>query len=133
VRALVHDAANPAEVASDVIALASAARPDQDPEQVAKAVMATIHEWAVANLGAGCEVADMLARRLGFSDAVREALACTFERWNGLGVPRGVAGEDIPQEMRVVHVSHDMEAIARLVSPGTALAASCRARPSTRR
>ena len=35
-RTLVHDAANPAEVASDVIALASAARPDQDLEQVAK-------------------------------------------------------------------------------------------------
>jgi HD-GYP domain-containing protein (c-di-GMP phosphodiesterase class II) len=122
-RTLVHDAANPAEVASDVIALASAARPDQDPGQVASAVMATIHEWAVANFGAGCEVADLLARRLGFSGEVREALACTFERWNGLGVPRGVAGADIPLAMRVVHVSHDMEAIARLVSPGDALAA----------
>jgi HD-GYP domain-containing protein (c-di-GMP phosphodiesterase class II) len=122
-RALVHDAANPAEVASDVIALASAARPDQDPEQVARAVMETIHEWAVSNFGAGCEVADSLAHRLGFSGEVREALACTFERWNGLGVPRGVAGEDIPLAMRVVHVSHDMEAIARLVSPGDAVAA----------
>jgi HD-GYP domain-containing protein (c-di-GMP phosphodiesterase class II) len=122
-RTLVHDAANPAEVATDVIAFASAARPDQDPEQVAKAVMATIHEWAVSNFGAGCEVADMLAGRLGFADPVREALACTFERWNGLGVPRGAAGEDIPLAMRVVHVSHDMEAIARLVSPAAALAA----------
>jgi HD-GYP domain-containing protein (c-di-GMP phosphodiesterase class II) len=122
-RTLVHDSANPAEVAGDVIALASAARPDQDPGQVAKAVMATIHEWAVANFGAGCEVADLLAQRLGFSGEVRAALACTFERWNGLGVPRGVAGEDIPLAMRVVHVSHDMEAIARLVSPGDALAA----------
>jgi hypothetical protein len=38
-RTLVHDSANPAEVARDVIALASAARPDQDPEQVAKYVL----------------------------------------------------------------------------------------------
>jgi HD domain len=122
-RTLVHDAANPAEVASDVIALASVARPDRGPGQVARAVMATIHEWAVSNFGAGCEVADLLAYRLGFSGEVRQALACTFERWNGAGVPRGVAGEDIPLAMRVVHVSHDMEAIARLVSPGDALAA----------
>lgn len=33
-----------------------------------------------------------------------------------------MAGEDIPLPMRVVHVSHDMEAIARLASPGDALA-----------
>jgi hypothetical protein len=64
-RTLVHDSANPAEVASDVIALASAARPEQDPEQVARAVMATIHEWAVSNFGAGCEVADLLAQGSG--------------------------------------------------------------------
>ncbi|HZS15680.1 MAG TPA: HD domain-containing phosphohydrolase [Candidatus Dormibacteraeota bacterium] len=120
-RTLLHDSANPAEVAGDVIALASAARPDEDPAQVARSVMATIHEWAVSNFAAGCEVADLLAQRLGFSDAVRDALACTFERWNGKGVPRGVAGEDIPLAMRVVHVSHDMEAIARLVSPRDAL------------
>ena len=130
-RTLVHDAANPAEVASDVIALASAAHPDQDPEQVARAVMATIHEWAVSNFGAGCEVADLLAQRLGFSGAVREALACTFERWNGMGVPRGVAGEDIPLAIRVVHVSHDMEAIARRVSPGDAVAAVVERRDRT--
>src|SRR5215472_11287604 len=122
-RTLLHDSANPAEVAGDVIALSRAARPDQDPAEVAREVMATIHEWAVSNFGAGCEVADLLAQRLGFSDEVRASLACTFERWNGKGVPRGVAGEDIPLPMRVVHVSHDMEAIARLKSPGDALAA----------
>jgi hypothetical protein len=52
-RTLVHDSANPAEVARDVIALAGAARPDQDSEQVASGVMATIHEWAVSNFAAG--------------------------------------------------------------------------------
>jgi len=130
-RTLVHDSANPAEVARDVITLASAARPGQDPGHVAKSVMATIHEWAVSNFGAGCEVADLLAQRLGFSDEVRAALACTFERWNGLGAPRGVAGDDIPLAMRVVHVSHDMEAIGRLVSPGDALAAAVDRRDRT--
>jgi HD-GYP domain-containing protein (c-di-GMP phosphodiesterase class II)/DNA-binding CsgD family transcriptional regulator len=122
-RTLLHDAANPAEVAGDVIALAAAAQPDRDREQVATGVMASIHEWAVSNFAAGCEVADQLAVRLGLASDVRAALSCTFERWNGAGAPRGVAGEDIPLAMRVVHVSHDAEAIARLRSPDQALAA----------
>ena len=45
----------------------------------------------------------------------------TFERWNGNGYPAGARGEAIPLSMRVVHLSHDMEAIGRLLSPAEAL------------
>ncbi len=120
-RTLVHDAADPAAVAADVIALATLANPDEDPAAVASRVQETVHAWAVSNFSAGCEVGDRLAERLGLSAAVREALACTFERWNGMGVPRGIAGEAIPLAMRIVHLSHDMEAIARLRSPRRAV------------
>ena len=41
----------------------------------------------------------------------------TFERWNGKGFPTHAEGEAIPLPMRVVHLSHDMEAIARIFSP----------------
>jgi len=85
-RSLVHDAANPAEVASDVIALASVARPDQDPEQVARAVMATVHEWAVANFGAGCEVAGLHLR------AVERAGRSPGSGRPGAGVMPGPSG-----------------------------------------
>ena len=47
------------------------------------------------------------------TDAVRESLAHTFERWAGTGFPNGVAGEAIPLPMRLVHLTHDVEAIAR--------------------
>src|ERR1043166_1765576 len=52
---------------------------------------------------------------------VREALACTFERWNGHGQPRRVKGEEIPLPLRGVHVGPDAEAPARLRSPADAI------------
>ena len=69
------------------------------------------------NFTSGCEVADMLAARLGFGTGVRQPLAFTFERWNGNGFPQHAAGDAIPLAMRVVHLSHDMEAHARRFSP----------------
>jgi HD-GYP domain-containing protein (c-di-GMP phosphodiesterase class II) len=121
---LVHDAANPAEVMRDVIAFATARHPPEAREQVIEALHAGVHEWIVRNFNSGCEVADMLAGRLGMGQAVRAALACTFERWNGQGFPKGVAGTDIPLAMRIVHLTHDMEAIARLFSPQEAIEAA---------
>ena len=61
-------------------------------------------------------MADVLVERLGFGPDVREALRCTFECWNGNGHPNHVKGEAIPLPMRIVHVSHDMEALGRLFS-----------------
>ena len=63
-------------------------------------------------------------QRLDFGPDVREALAFTFERWNGNGFPAHAGGEAIPLAMRVVHLSHDMEAIGRLFSPERALEAA---------
>lgn len=120
-RTLVHDAANPAEVMQDVVTFATAGRPPEQREQIVRMIEQGGHEWAVYNFKSGCEVGDMLARRLGLSPEVRDALGYTFERWNGNGFPNHVGGEAIPLAMRIVHLSHDMEAIARLHSPAKAL------------
>src|SRR4051812_26640640 len=121
---LVHDAANPTEVMGDVLAFATAGRPEAERDEIIRMVQETAHEWAVHNFTSGCEVADMLVQRLDFGPGVREALAFTFERWNGNGFPAHVAGEAIPLPMRVVHVSHDMEAMGRLFSPDQAIDAA---------
>jgi len=118
---LVHDAANPAEVMHDVVAFATAGRSDAEREQIIQVIQQTAHEWAVHNFKSGCEVADMLAQRLDFGPSVRDALRFTFERWNGNGFPAHARGEAIPLAMRIVHLSHDMEAIGRLFSPAKAL------------
>lgn len=121
---LVHDAANPEEVMQDVIAFATAAHPPEAREQVIAALHAGVHDWIKLNFSSGCEVGEMLTRRLNFGPAVRDALRYTFERWNGHGFPNGASGETIPLAMRVVHLSHDMEAIGRLFSPARAIEAA---------
>ncbi len=118
---LVHDAGNPAEVMRDVVAYATAGRSPEEREQIERSIAEGAHEWAVHNFSSGCEVGDMLARRLDVGAGVREALAFTFERWSGTGFPDHVGGTDIPLAMRLVHVGHDMEAIGRLSSPAEAV------------
>lgn len=121
---LVHDAADPDEVMRDVFAYATAGHSDEERDEIIRMIQQTAHEWAVHNFASGCEVADMLVQRLDFGPGVREALAFTFERWNGKGFPKHVGGEAIPLAMRVVHLSHDMEAIGRIFSPARALDAA---------
>ena len=121
---LVHDAANPTEVMRDVMAFATAGRSPEERDAIVKMIQETAREWAVYNFSSGCEVADMLVQRLDFGPDVREALRFTFERWNGNGYPAHAKGEEIPLAMRVVHLSHDMEAIGRLFSPDHAIEAA---------
>jgi HD-GYP domain-containing protein (c-di-GMP phosphodiesterase class II) len=118
---LVHDAGNLAEVMHDVVTFAIAGHTPAEQEQIVQAIQEGAQAWAQNNFASGCEVADMLMRRLDFGPDVRDALAFTFERWDGTGFPHGARGEDIPLAMRVVHLSHDMEAIGRLFSPERAL------------
>ena len=119
---LVHDAANPAEVMRDVVAFATAGHTREEREQIVQMIQQT--EWAVHNCRSGCEVADMLVERLDLGPGVREALRFTFERWNGNGYPAHARAEGIPIAMRIVHLSHDMEAIGRRFSPDRALDAA---------
>jgi len=121
---LTHDAANPAEVVGDAVAFATEGLGHEEAEQIAASLREGIVTWAVHNFSSGCEVGDMLVERLGFHGDVREALRFTFERWNGKGWPVGASGEEIPLAMRVVHLTHDMEAIARMSSAAGAIEAA---------
>ena len=117
----VHDAANPPEVIRDVIAFATAGRSEEDRAEILTLIQSSAPQWATHNFKSGCEVAEMLLHRLDFGPAVRESLAFTFERWNGNGYPTHAQGESIPLPMRIVHLSHDMEALGRLFSADRAL------------
>lgn len=128
---LVHDSGNPAEVMRDIVAFATAGRDGEERDEIVRRIQETIRDWAFDNFSSGCEVADMLVNRLDFGPDVREALRATFECWNGNGHPNHIEGEAIPLAMRIVHVSHDMEAIARLFSTGRALEAAQERRGET--
>jgi HD-GYP domain-containing protein (c-di-GMP phosphodiesterase class II) len=65
-------------------------------------------------LAAACEVAGMLAERVGAPPSVPELLAQLTERWDGKGPLRRAKGDQIPVPMRIVHVAKDA-ALQRLL------------------
>ena len=78
-------------------------------------------EWAVHNFTSGCEVGDMLARGSASRPPSGRRWASRSSAGTATGYPNHASGEEIPLAMRVVHISHDMEAHGRLFSPAEAL------------
>jgi HD-GYP domain-containing protein (c-di-GMP phosphodiesterase class II)/DNA-binding CsgD family transcriptional regulator len=77
-------------------------------------MLTTGNTQARAGVRAHCEAGDELTARLGLPLGTREALSAAFERWNGKGLPRGIAGEEIPLAARFVFVARDLEVLARV-------------------
>jgi HD-GYP domain-containing protein (c-di-GMP phosphodiesterase class II) len=65
---------------------------------------------ARASIRNHCEVAERLAERLRLSPRVRQGLWYVLERWDGKGMPRGIAGEEIPPAARILHAARDASA-----------------------
>ena len=61
------------------------------------------------SLATHCEVGAMLAQRVGCEQAVVDALAHAYERWDGKGFPAGLEGEAIPLAVRIVVVARDAD------------------------
>ena len=66
-------------------------------------------ELAAASM---CEGGRVLARRLHLPDEVVRALGQVTARWDGKGVPGGMAGDEISKPLRIVRVAHDFVAVA---------------------
>src|SRR4029450_1334676 len=60
-----------------------------------------------------CEVATMLATRLGLGPTVCDALQHAFERWDGRGFPDGQSEEEVPNPIRLAVVARDIEVLTR--------------------
>lgn len=58
--------------------------------------------------GANCEAGARLAERLGLGPSVQEALTQVHERWDGKGIPAGLAGERLKLAARVGCFCHDV-------------------------
>jgi HD-GYP domain-containing protein (c-di-GMP phosphodiesterase class II) len=128
---LVMDAGDPADVGRTMVAAATAGHPPDEHPAITRALLAGAQAWAVHNFATGCEVGDMLIQRLDLGPDVRKAFGFTYERWNGNGYPTHAKGDQIPLAMRVVHLTHDMEAIGRRSSPADAIAAARERRDRT--
>jgi HD-GYP domain-containing protein (c-di-GMP phosphodiesterase class II) len=66
------------------------------------------------SLSTHCEVAAMLASRVGLEQSVVDALAHAYERWDGKGFPAGLEGDTIPLAVRVASVARDADLAIRL-------------------
>ena len=69
-----------------------------------------------------CTAGRSIAQRLGLSGAVQEALYGVAERFDGTGLPRGLAGEEIPMAARIVAVSQLTDAYRTMRSQEEAVA-----------
>jgi HD-GYP domain-containing protein (c-di-GMP phosphodiesterase class II) len=54
-----------------------------------------------------CEVAGMLAERLGMPKSIHEMFPVLTERWDGKSVLKRASGEEIPLPLRIIHVGRD--------------------------
>ena len=68
-------------------------------------------------VAAHCELAENLAGRLGLRGAVRRGIGHALERWDGRGLPAGLAGDRIELSSRIVYVARDVEVLQRLGPP----------------
>jgi len=68
-----------------------------------------------------CEVAEMLAARLGFDVSFQHDLSGVFERWDGKGFPGKLKGTEIPLAARVVGVADLAAGCHQLEGPEAAL------------
>jgi HD-GYP domain-containing protein (c-di-GMP phosphodiesterase class II) len=60
-----------------------------------------------------CTSAGVLASQIGLGEQLTPVLACLFERWDGAGLPDGVRANEIPLEMRIVHLADTAEVSLR--------------------
>src|SRR5271155_4757958 len=67
-----------------------------------------------------CERGASIARRIGFSEPVAQAIHSLDEHWNGGGYPDGLRGEEIPLFARIMNLSQTLEVF--LVNRGKAAA-----------
>jgi HD-GYP domain-containing protein (c-di-GMP phosphodiesterase class II) len=80
---------------------------------VAGALVATRAKGIERGLVSHCLSTSVLADRLGLGPATGNAVRQFFARWDGTGVPAGVAGEDIALSVRLFHLADVVEVFHR--------------------
>lgn len=105
--------------------LPGVARSGHPLEGLRGAANAAIHARATTDgyTAANCEVASMMARRVGLPDSIQTALLQIFEWWNGKGRPARRTGESIALASRVAQLSTIAVVFDRLGGPDAALTA----------
>ncbi|MFE3190022.1 HD domain-containing phosphohydrolase [Nocardia sp. NPDC059240] len=115
------DMSDPLAMARAMVGFAGRDRHGPDRYRAKLSALAGGRRAAEFNFRTACEVADVLAERLGLDDTVQAALRTSFERWNGRGYPHGVQGDAIPRVMRIAQLGYEFEVMSRLEGVSTGL------------
>lgn len=83
-------------------------------------VMADGTGGAKRSIAIHCEVARMLAARIGLPQSIGACFGYVFERWDGKGLPGEASGEAIPIPARIVATARDIDVFHRLGGWGVA-------------
>jgi HD-GYP domain-containing protein (c-di-GMP phosphodiesterase class II) len=98
------DPTRPAEALAFLASLSSGIPAWRRPVAFARA-LSRGREVAQAGILADCEVAVGMARRFDLPQAVADSLFQSFERWDGHGLPRGLAGDAISLPSRLAAIA----------------------------
>lgn len=98
------DATNERDLLEFLTKLGMFGGPLHKAADVARAFM-RVRRVATEATKADCEVASLMAERLGMPDPVRVAVTQLFERWDGHGGPSGLQGEAIAAPARYAGVA----------------------------
>ena len=92
---------------SELLSLLRTIGADRSPLERGRIVLGTITgmRWGIEVQRAVCEVASVVAERLGMTPTVRSSLAQGFERWDGRGQPNQIKGDAIELPARFAHLA----------------------------
>jgi HD-GYP domain-containing protein (c-di-GMP phosphodiesterase class II) len=109
------DIGNKAELAETIARALTRSVADRPAEERADAIqrgLAGAMQVSVPILSGHCEVARRIAERIGLPDDVCDNLGQLYERWDGKGLPRGLAGDAVRLPVRLVTLAQDAIALA---------------------
>lgn len=84
-------------------------------------LFARARSTALPIIAGHCEVAERIALRLGLGPRAAANLGQFYERWDGLGLPRGLEGEAIERPVRIVALAQDLVLLAAAYGAENAL------------
>jgi HD-GYP domain-containing protein (c-di-GMP phosphodiesterase class II) len=99
--------ADPADYLATLVPEATRDLPPAERDALAKRLLELGEEFGRSYDTAACEVASLVARRIGLGAGVERALYEVGEWWDGTGVPQGLRGEEISLPARIARLAAD--------------------------
>lgn len=118
------DIENGGELLPVLIRQVASANAGRNPIVLVGAVVAGVLRSRNASAGVfegQCEAAGRMAQRLGLPDAVSRNLGQIYERWDGRGLPTGLAGGAIAPAVRVVQLVQEAMTLLAVVPAADAM------------